>query len=66
MVFVRVHLKTWDPMAPFAAGSYANFETRRDAEVFARVYPGPTGERVRRLWEAYDPDAVLRPLASGS
>ncbi|MGW3792014.1 hypothetical protein ACWD8I_12715, partial [Micromonospora arida] len=33
---------------------------------FARIYPGETGARVRRLWKRYDPDGVFRsPLLTG-
>ncbi|MEV4385562.1 hypothetical protein AB0J68_07505, partial [Micromonospora sp. NPDC049580] len=33
---------------------------------FARIYPGETGARVRRLWKRYDPDGVFRsPLLAG-
>ncbi|SIN19693.1 FAD-binding oxidoreductase [Micromonospora cremea] len=51
----------WRSAAGRADGSYVNFESRPDPAAFARIYPGETGARVRRLWRRYDPDGVFRP-----
>ncbi|MEU4399888.1 FAD-dependent oxidoreductase [Micromonospora orduensis] len=50
----------WRGAAGRADGAYANFESRPDPAAFARIYPGETGARVRRLWRRYDPDGVFR------
>ncbi|MFF5053850.1 FAD-binding oxidoreductase [Micromonospora sp. NPDC000663] len=50
----------WRGAAGRADGSYVNFESRPDPAAFARIYPGETGARVRRLWRRYDPDGVFR------
>ncbi|MGQ5261726.1 FAD-binding oxidoreductase [Micromonospora sp. ZYX-F-536] len=51
----------WRGVAGRADGAYVNFESRPDPTGFARIYPGETGARVRRLWRRYDPDGVFRP-----
>lgn len=51
----------WRGAAGRADGAYLNFESRPDPAAFARIYPGATGARVRRLWRRYDPDGVFRP-----
>ncbi|MET8308950.1 FAD-binding oxidoreductase [Micromonospora sp. NPDC005173] len=50
----------WRGVAGRADGAYVNFESRPDPAAFARIYPGETGARVRRLWRRYDPDGVFR------
>ncbi|MFD4319128.1 FAD-binding oxidoreductase [Streptomyces sp. NPDC058548] len=50
----------WAPVAEHVDGQYVNFESKPDADTFARAHPGPTGDRVRELWKKYDPDGVLR------
>lgn len=62
----------WRGAAGRADGAYVNFESRPDPAAFARIYPGETGARVRRLWRRYDPDGVFhsplltaRPQRSG-
>ncbi|MET0418474.1 MAG: FAD-dependent oxidoreductase [Actinoplanes sp.] len=57
----------WRGAAGRADGEYLNFESRPDAAAFARIYPGETGARVRRLWKRYDPEGVFRsPLLTAS
>ncbi|WP_444948864.1 FAD-binding oxidoreductase [Micromonospora ureilytica] len=51
----------WRAAGARADGAYVNFESRPDPAAFARIYPGETGARVRRLWKRYDPDGVFRP-----
>ncbi|MFG1654408.1 FAD-dependent oxidoreductase [Micromonospora sp. NPDC049275] len=56
----------WRAVGARADGEYVNFESRPDPAAFARIYPGETGVRVRRLWKRYDPDGVFRsPLLDG-
>lgn len=55
----------WRPLADRVEGAYVNFESRPDRRAFDRVYPGATGERVRRLWRRYDPDGVFQPQVNG-
>jgi hypothetical protein len=56
----------WRAVGGRADGEYVNFESRPDPAAFARIYPGETGARVRRLWKRYDPDGVFRsPLLTG-
>ncbi|QIG43920.1 FAD-binding oxidoreductase [Nocardioides anomalus] len=43
-----------------ATGAYRNFESHPSEETFRRAFPGPTGDRVRRLAQRYDPEGVLR------
>ncbi|MFE6287221.1 FAD-binding oxidoreductase [Streptomyces sp. NPDC057877] len=50
-----------DGVLAHADGAYVNFESHRDADSFARAYPGPTGSRVTEPWKRYDPEGVLRP-----
>jgi hypothetical protein len=50
----------WRAVGARADGAYVNFESRPDPAAFARIYPGETGARVRRLWKRYDPDGVFR------
>ncbi|MET8465218.1 hypothetical protein ABZU93_19395, partial [Micromonospora zamorensis] len=50
----------WRAVGARADGAYVNFESRPDPTAFARIYPGETGARVRRLWKRYDPDGVFR------
>jgi FAD/FMN-containing dehydrogenase len=51
----------WDPVAAHTDGAYVNFESDPDETAFARAYPGPTGDRVGKLWKHYDPDGLLHP-----
>ncbi|MFD0743478.1 hypothetical protein ACFQ1L_17940 [Phytohabitans flavus] len=51
----------WRPLAGRVDGAYLNFESRPGRRAFDRVYPGATGERVRQLWQRYDPDGVFQP-----
>ncbi|WP_440104958.1 FAD-binding oxidoreductase [Streptosporangium sp. H16] len=50
----------WQPLAERVDGTYVNFEGRPDKSAFERIYPGATGDRVRRLWHRYDPDGIFR------
>ncbi|MDG4762092.1 hypothetical protein [Micromonospora sp. WMMD710] len=50
----------WRTVGARADGAYVNFESRPNPAAFARIYPGETGARVRRLWKRYDPDGVFR------
>ncbi|MBM0280092.1 hypothetical protein [Micromonospora tarensis] len=50
----------WRAAGARADGAYVNFESRPGPAAFARIYPGETGARVRRLWQRYDPDGVFR------
>ncbi|GAA2846677.1 FAD-binding oxidoreductase [Nonomuraea rubra] len=50
----------WRPLAERVDGAYVNFESRPDKAAFERIYPGATGDRVRRLWNRYDPDGIFR------
>lgn len=52
----------WRPFADRIDGEYVGFESRPDETSFKRVYPGATGDRVRRLWTRYDPDGVFQSL----
>jgi FAD/FMN-containing dehydrogenase len=49
---------TWRPVARHTDGAYVNFESR-PAGNFDRVYPGATGDRVKKLRQHYDPDGIL-------
>jgi FAD/FMN-containing dehydrogenase len=51
----------WRDVAAHTDGAYVNFEGRPDPTAFARIYPGPTGVRVARLWRRYDPEGVFLP-----
>lgn len=52
--------KAWDALATYTEGAYVNFESHPDETTFRHAYPGPTGARVRELWQRYDPDGILR------
>ncbi|PZG05042.1 FAD-binding oxidoreductase [Nonomuraea aridisoli] len=52
----------WRPLADRVEGAYVGFESRPGESAFERVYPGATGDRVRRLWKRYDPDGVFQAL----
>ncbi|GGO28091.1 FAD-binding protein [Microbispora rosea subsp. aerata] len=52
----------WRPLAGRVDGAYVGFESRPGESAFARIYPGATGDRVRRVWRRYDPDGVFQAL----
>lgn len=53
---------SWRPLADRFDGAYIGFESRPDEAAFQRIYPGETGDRVRRAWRRYDPDGVFQAL----
>ncbi|MGR6923516.1 FAD-binding oxidoreductase [[Actinomadura] parvosata] len=52
--------EAWRPLAGRVDGAYVGFESRPGKAAFERIYPGATGDRVRRLWSRYDPDGIFR------
>ena len=54
----------WRGLAGRVDGGYVGFESRPGRDSFARTYPDPSGERVRRLRRHYDPDGVFRANSS--
>ncbi|MGW0802566.1 FAD-binding oxidoreductase [Nonomuraea sp. NPDC002799] len=50
----------WEPLAGRFDGARIGSESHPRPDAFARIYPGVTGERVRRLWNRYDPDGIFR------
>ena len=52
----------WRPLADRFAGAYVGFESRPDEAAFWRIYPGATGDRVRKVWRHYDPEGVFQAL----
>lgn len=54
--------EAWEPIRPYAAGSYVNVESGTGSDTFDRAYPGTTGTRVKETWRRYDPDGIFCPV----
>ncbi|WP_055482265.1 FAD-binding oxidoreductase [Sphaerimonospora mesophila] len=52
----------WQPLADRVDGAYIGFESRPDESAFKRIYPDATGDRVRQVWNRYDPDGTFQAL----